>query len=139
MNRLNQIHRTTCQFCFFDHADPKRVIIHMLKKHRQDASFTVKCIVKDCFYSTKTWAAYAQYCKHKHNLKINNDNIINILGGDNIDEGQNYGGEEDYAIDNNDFNETMITAKIHSFFRSRTQSFINSYKEYCFFYRIFAV
>ena len=44
-------------------------------------------------------------------MKINNNNIINILGGDNIDEEQNYGGEEYCAIDNNDFNETMITAK----------------------------
>ena len=75
----------------------------MLKKHRQDHSFTVKCVVKGCFYSSKTWASYTQHCKCKLNLKINNDNIINILGGDNIDEEQNYGGEEDCAIDNNDF------------------------------------
>ena len=44
-------------------------------------------------------------------MKINNDNIINILGGNNIDEEQNYGGEEDCAIDKYDFNEMMITAK----------------------------
>ena len=112
MNRLNKIHRTPCQFCFFDHADPKRVIIHMLNKHRQDASFTVKCIVKECFYSAKTWAAYTQHCKHKHNLKINNDNIVNVLGGDNIDEEPNYGGAEDCAIDNNpQFNENILTGK----------------------------
>ena len=48
------MNRVSCQFCFFDHTDPKRVILHMLNKHSKDATFTVKCVVKDCMYSTKT-------------------------------------------------------------------------------------
>ena len=58
MDILNQNVRASCQLCFFHHADPKKVIIHMLAKHKGDASFTVKCVVADFMYMTKTWTAY---------------------------------------------------------------------------------
>ena len=81
--------RVSCQFCFFDHTDPKRVIIHLLNKHCKDATFTVKCVVKDCMYSTKTWPAYRQHFKCKHNLNINSMNLHNVLHADITDEEEN--------------------------------------------------
>ena len=78
MDILNQNLTTSCQFCFFDHADPRKVIIHMLVKHKDDACFTGKCVVADCMYMTKTWTAYRQHCKHKHNLYMNR-NMLAVL------------------------------------------------------------
>ena len=61
----------------------------MLNKYSKDSTFTVKCLVKDCRYSTKTWPAYRQHFKHKHNLNINNMNIHNVLHADITDEEEN--------------------------------------------------
>ena len=61
----------------------------MLNKHSKDATFTVKCVVKDCMYSTKTWPAYRQHFKCKHDLNINNMNLHNVLCADITDEEEN--------------------------------------------------
>ena len=93
MNILNQNVRSSCQLCFFDHADPKKVIIHMLVKHTGDALFTVKCVVADCMYMTKTWTAYKQHFKCKHKLNINANNILNDLGDEFYDNDNNHGDD----------------------------------------------
>ena len=115
MNGQNvNMNRVSCQFCFFDHTDPKRVILHMLNKHSKDVTFTVKCVVKDCMYSTKTWAAYRQHFKCKHNLNINNINLHDVLSPDfnHVDEHED---DREMNCDRNDddghFQDNMLTGK----------------------------
>ena len=115
MNGQNvNTNRVSCQFCFFDHTDPKRVILHMLNKHSKDATFTVKCVVKDCMYSTKTWAAYRQHFKCKHNLNINNINLHDVLSPDfnHVDKHED---DREMNCDRNDddghFQDNMLTGK----------------------------
>ena len=115
MNGQNvNMNRVSCQFCFFDHTDPKRVILHMLNKHSKDATFTVKCVVKDCMYSTKTWAAYRQHFKCKHNLNFKNINLCDVLSPDfnHVDEHED---DREMNCDRNDddghFQDNMLTGK----------------------------
>ena len=106
--------RVSCQFCFLDHTDPKRVILHMLNKHSKDATFTVKCVVKGCMYGTKTWAACRQHFKCKHNLNINNINLHDVLSPDSnhVDEHED---DREMNADRNDddghFQDNILTGK----------------------------
>ena len=114
MDQQNNTNRVSCQCFFFDYTDPKRVIIHMLNKHSKDATFTVKCVAKDCMYSTETWAAYRQHFKCKHNLNINNMNLHNVLCTDFTDDQENE-NDRDMNDDRNDddghFKDNMLTGK----------------------------
>ena len=113
MDILNQIIRTSCQFCFFDHTDPRKVIIHMLVKHQGDACLTVKCVVANCMYMTKTWTAYRQHCKCKHNINMNR-NTLGVFQHELIENNDTEGDEvqNDPRHNNNTyFCDQMITAK----------------------------
>ena len=68
---VNTDHVTECNFCYYNNRDPKKVITHMLNKHKGEASFTVSCVVPNCMYTTKTWLAYKQHFKRKHNFNLN--------------------------------------------------------------------
>ena len=83
----------------------------MLVKHKGDAYFTVKCVVAECMYTTKTWTAYRQHCKHKHNLYMNR-NMLAVLQ-DEFYGNDNYNGDDGqpFPRDNTYFNDQMITAK----------------------------
>ena len=86
----------------------------MLNKHSKDVTFTVKCVVKECMYSTKTWAAYRQHFKYKHNLNINNINLHDVLCADSnhVDEHED---DRQMNADRNDddghFKDNMLTGK----------------------------
>ena len=115
MNGQNvNTNRVSCQFCFFDHTDPKRVILHMLNKHNKDVTFTVKCVVKDCMYSTKNWAGYRQHFKCKHNLNFKDINWRNVLSPDfnHVDKHED---DREMNCDRNDddghFQDNMLTGK----------------------------
>ena len=113
MDILNQNVRTSCQFCFFDHTDPRKVIIHMLVKHQGDACLTVKCVVANCMYTTKTWTAYRQHCKCKHNINMNR-NTLRVLQHELIGNNDTAGDDvqNDPRHNNNTyFCDQMITAK----------------------------
>ena len=86
----------------------------MLNKHSKDVTFTVKCVVKDCMYSTKTWAAYRQHFKCKHNLNFKNINLHDVLSPDfnHVDEHED---DREMNCDRNDddghFQDNMLTGK----------------------------
>ena len=86
----------------------------MLNKHSKDATFTVKCVVKDCMYSTKTWAAYRQHFKCKHNLNFKNINLHDVLSPDfnHVDKHED---DREMNCDRNDddghFQDNMLTGK----------------------------
>ena len=111
MEVLNENVRTSCHFCFFDHTDPRKVIIHMLVKHQGDAYLTVKCVVPKCMYSTKTWNAYKQHCKRKHNINMNR-NTVSVLQDELLGNNDNAGEEvpNDPGHTNN-LCDQMMTAK----------------------------
>ena len=86
----------------------------MLNKHSKDVTFTVKCVVKDCMYSTKTWAAYRQHFKCKHNLNFKDINLCDVLSPDfnHVDEHED---DREMNCDRNDddghFQDNMLTGK----------------------------
>ena len=85
----------------------------MLVKHKGDACLTVKCVVADCMYMTKTWTAYRQHCKCKHNLNMNRNTLavlqheFNSNDDNTGDDGQNFPRHNT----NTYFSDQMITAK----------------------------
>ena len=75
-----------CPLCYFKNSETKKVIIHLLNKHKGDAGFiNVKCIVPECMYTTKTWLAYKAHCRRKHNLNINQMTFSNSGDEDSDD------------------------------------------------------
>ena len=86
----------------------------MLNKHTKDATVTVKCVVRDCIYNTKSWATYRQYCKYKHNCNINNMNLLNVLHAD-FTHNEEHEHDRDIQVDTNDddggFEDSMLTGK----------------------------
>ena len=85
----------------------------MLVKHKGDVCLTVKCVVANCMYMTKTWTAHRQHCKCKYNLNMNRNTLAVLqheLNGNDDNTGDDV---QNFSRHNNNtyFCDQMITAK----------------------------
>ena len=60
----------SCTMCCFIAPSRSRLVIHLLKRHEHDSNFSVICVETSCRYSCRSWQAYKQHCRRKHNKSI---------------------------------------------------------------------
>ena len=90
-----------CDFCSYKDLNGKKVIVHMLGKHRGEGNFSIKCVVPSCMYRTRTWAAFKQHCKRKHNFLLNSSSVSQYLHQDDLSdtEGLVEDGQDQIELD----------------------------------------
>lgn len=75
-----------CEMCAFSCADFIGLNKHLLRYHRHERKFTVRCQFEGCEYSTQSWNAYRLHYKNKHKRQcITDDSFVDDL--DEIDYG----------------------------------------------------
>ena len=61
----------TCTMCEFSTNGKLILLKHMIRKHRHQCNFQIKCIETGCMYQTRTWNAFKLHFKRKHMNRLN--------------------------------------------------------------------
>jgi hypothetical protein len=59
-----------CSLCPFHSVSFQKFSRHIVRHHRNDASFLVNCCINNCQYSTKSWNAYKSHVNRVHSREI---------------------------------------------------------------------
>ena len=55
-----------CDMCNFNTNSSKLLAYHLIRKHKNDPTFRVKCCASDCKYTTKSWSGFKSHFSRKH-------------------------------------------------------------------------
>ena len=81
-----------CQMCLYQTMSKIDFNLHVLKAHKNESTFFIKCVHQNCMYTTKNWKNFMSHIKSKHKNDASADNY-------NYTQDSDTNGQESGCID----------------------------------------